>query len=995
MHSTILKSTCGKLAALAAICVAAALPSYADNIPSAANLVHRWSFNGSYDDTGSGTHQTVEVEGSDPSSVSFNSGNTAVAMTGAPNNGRPGHLKLGANLLPTDVDGVTLEIWAKPTAAYTWARIFSYGYSGSNGQFFDMCWTENSDVNRDLVQFIGGTLTRDTMKPYTLNEMHHISVVFEKDGNGGTWIRWMRRDTSTGEIVKHNRARVNNWTLASFTNPTFLLGGAHSATSDAGAEYDEVRIWNIALSDAQLSVNAKAGPDDLSASAYGQPDSWAEYVSSGDTKERYINTGLIGRSGTKVEAKFRQVSTSSTWPVFIGVDGAASNTRFHPIAFNNRYQLHVQYRNVSNSLIYNPGDFGQDLVAVSDYAADGTTYVVVTNVATGAEVANVTKTGMGDALDTGRPMYLLACNGNTWLSDFFFGRCYYAKIWQTNAGGEYELVRSYVPCVKDGVAGLFDEVSQTIFYPVGMPFEYAAVGSVATASWNGADTNPSLPGNWLCYDSTSALVGNALPGDVTAVTIDRASPAPLIADGTSFHWTSMLLGNTATGALNQSGGSLTLSGESAIGAEAGSIGTYAMSGGTFAASGLFNLGKFGAGTLSVSNGASVSLGNMNIGHGNGSSGRLVINGRGSTVALSSWTAIADLAGSRGEVEQTGGTYSGAELSIGQRGLGIYTQSGGSVNNSVLYVGRWGGTGQYTLSDGGSISSPGNINVGVNAGSVGTFTFEDGTIGVHSFCVGQSGSGTFIQNGGTATLQWWMHIGENSGGVGKYVQNGGTVMMMANWNDTIALGENHATSVGTYEMNGGTLEVKLNLKVGKYGTGTFAQGGGIATIHGGVLVPELTGSGTLIVTNNATLATLSITKGDGAASSTVQFDGAIVKALDDNAEFFKNLDDVTIGAGGLTINADGHNVGITNTLFNVATDDVPPITLTGGGTLDFSGVTVNLTQKPSKTFTFASSATGGITGLPVLSNYGGKFKVSRSADGKAIRFIPRGFMLFVK
>ena len=45
MNTTTIKSTCVKLAAIAAICTAAAMPSLAYN------HAHRWSFNGDYSDS--------------------------------------------------------------------------------------------------------------------------------------------------------------------------------------------------------------------------------------------------------------------------------------------------------------------------------------------------------------------------------------------------------------------------------------------------------------------------------------------------------------------------------------------------------------------------------------------------------------------------------------------------------------------------------------------------------------------------------------------------------------------------------------------------------------------------------------------------------------------------------------------------------------------------------------------------------------------------------
>ena len=38
------------------------------------------------------------------------------------------------------------------------------------------------------------------------------------------------------------------------------------------------------------------------------------------------------------------------------------------------------------------------------------------------------------------------------------------KIWQTDANGVYQTVRNYKPCLKDGRAGLYDEVSDTVYF---------------------------------------------------------------------------------------------------------------------------------------------------------------------------------------------------------------------------------------------------------------------------------------------------------------------------------------------------------------------------------------------------------------------------------------------------------------------------------------------------------------------------------------------------
>ena len=68
-----------------------------------------------------------------------------------------------------------------------------------------------------------------------------------------------------------------------------------------------------------------------------------------------------------------------------------------------------------------------------------------------------------DLVDTGRNLYLFACNEGT-PNYKAKARCYGMKIWQDDANGVRQLVRDFRPCMKNGRVGLYDSVSQTIFY---------------------------------------------------------------------------------------------------------------------------------------------------------------------------------------------------------------------------------------------------------------------------------------------------------------------------------------------------------------------------------------------------------------------------------------------------------------------------------------------------------------------------------------------------
>ena len=68
-----------------------------------------------------------------------------------------------------------------------------------------------------------------------------------------------------------------------------------------------------------------------------------------------------------------------------------------------------------------------------------------------------------------------------------------------------------------------------------------------------------------------------------------------------------------------------------------------------------------------------------------------------------------------------------------------------------------------------------------------------------------------------------------------------------------------------------------------------------------------------------------------------------------------------------------------------------ISVTGGGTVTFAGTTVNLTERPTRAFTFAE-ADGAFSGLPTLSGARG---MKLAGDAGRITIVPTGLMIIVK
>ena len=216
------------------------------------SLAHRWSFNGNLNDSQGGATATKVG-----SNVTIADGKAKLTGSG---NGA-GSLKLGTNLLNTDA--ATIEIWASQTAARNWARVFDYG--ADNTHYFCLTWSSGTDIANDRAGTKNTTeVAVDTsMAPYKLGRQFHISATFERQRDGTTFVRWMRRDAATGVLQKSGTMTIPNG-IQSISNPVLYLGHSfYTADSDACAEYDEVRIWNGILSDVQLSANANAGPDEI------------------------------------------------------------------------------------------------------------------------------------------------------------------------------------------------------------------------------------------------------------------------------------------------------------------------------------------------------------------------------------------------------------------------------------------------------------------------------------------------------------------------------------------------------------------------------------------------------------------------------------------------------------------------------------------------------------------------------------------------------------
>ena len=235
-----------RIAALAAVAVAAGA-----TLP-AAELAHRWSFNGDYSDSVGGA-DAVKCG----TYVSLYGGRVHMGY-GACSHGT-GYVDLGTNML--DTTAATIEIWARHDGVKSWSRIFDYGADSANNVF--LSWTFGTTLSKNQVgsKVKGAESKIDYQEPYEIGRDYHIAATFEQQADGVTLVKWQRRDAATGDLLTSGSLTMKGG-IGSFVDPVLYLGHSqYTADKDALAAYDEVRLWSGVLTDEQLAASAAAGPD--------------------------------------------------------------------------------------------------------------------------------------------------------------------------------------------------------------------------------------------------------------------------------------------------------------------------------------------------------------------------------------------------------------------------------------------------------------------------------------------------------------------------------------------------------------------------------------------------------------------------------------------------------------------------------------------------------------------------------------------------------------
>ncbi|HPC96373.1 MAG TPA: LamG domain-containing protein, partial [Sedimentisphaerales bacterium] len=220
----------------------------------AAELAHRWSFNGDLTDSVGGKDAVIVDLGPNNAILS----DTEITLTGGAK-ASSDYIDLPDGIVSSLGDAVTFEAWATQISVQNWSRIFDFGSSTSHNVF--MSWTSGTTLNADRVEWLGpnDSDTRDnTNAPYTLGVEFHIVCVF--DNGLVTWYTGPADSPTLGE-AKGSFQSTNK--LSELNDTNCWLGRSQWEDATANASWNEVRLWKGALTPDEIEKYHRMGPDGI------------------------------------------------------------------------------------------------------------------------------------------------------------------------------------------------------------------------------------------------------------------------------------------------------------------------------------------------------------------------------------------------------------------------------------------------------------------------------------------------------------------------------------------------------------------------------------------------------------------------------------------------------------------------------------------------------------------------------------------------------------
>jgi len=331
----------------------------------------------------------------------------------------------------------------------------------------------------------------------------------------------------------------------------------------------------------------------------------------------------------------------------------------------------------------------------------------------------------------------------------------------------------------------------------------------------------------------------------------------------------------------------------------------------WAVGGDLTVGDSLTGTLTITNGGSVTNDGAYIGNLNGAVGALTVSGRDAGGTASTWTSLGSVL--VGVDAGSSGTLTILDAGMAQSDSGTIGSNNGSVG-SVL------------------VSGPGstwNLSAGrafmIGESGRGTLRIDDGGAvhsgqGIIGWLAGSDGSA--IVSGRTTVWDPFNNIYVGFEGLGDLrVLEGATVRTVGSSAPgaaaTIYIG-NQAGGVGTVTVSSTTADISTlaasdRIEIGSAGTGTLTiDKGGLAVAGSDTwLTVASTATGTLNLIGDASgrgvLETGSVIKSAG--NATFNLNGGVLRANRDEADFLNGFSTQAIGSEGAWFDTNGYEVGV--------------------------------------------------------------------------------------
>lgn len=102
-----------------------------------------------------------------------------------------------------------------------------------------------------------------SLNSFAVGTEYHVAAVLEPTAGGAWRVTYYKQNASTGVTLSSGSGTMKSgWTLQGLKQTDMVLGQTLTTWDSCSKNsYNELRIWKKAMTEAELTASAKAGPD--------------------------------------------------------------------------------------------------------------------------------------------------------------------------------------------------------------------------------------------------------------------------------------------------------------------------------------------------------------------------------------------------------------------------------------------------------------------------------------------------------------------------------------------------------------------------------------------------------------------------------------------------------------------------------------------------------------------------------------------------------------